>query len=399
MKSIKTLFYLCIILLTITSCSNSDDDGEYKGKNELFLTVEGTNVLEDSEEGNLILSLMLTRASEQDIEIKLSLKNNEYNNVPITSFVESPVLIKAGEKKAQVTLKSNNKGILTSEQIIEIDLESTSDNNIKLNKSLLITVKPGAKSIVLTEEQLKLIEGYKQDGFDIKTWIGLIPVKVKIVYPGGASFAPFLDRYEKTVEGKTAITLSPNATADKIVLKMVHNAMGIENYLYDILRAETVLNTDFWMKQPAPEMTVKLIGLSESKAETFNLALDNLEMNKANSSISFISNNVKYNMFDDVITAVNFDYSFSAWDRLKKLIDEKNQDAIDANEQGGSVFPGYILNQSSIDSDNWNVGNNTWVKPSSSFDISTGEMKFIFNMDHTNANGYIAFEVTYSSIK
>lgn len=396
MKTLKTIFYLCFIIISITACSDKDDDGGYKGKNELFVTAESVNVIEDSEEGSLTLNIMLTKALDKDIELKFSLKNNEYNGVDITSLSENPVRIKAGDKTAKVTLKSNNKGILTNERVIEVDLASSTDTNVTLNKVLLITIKPGVGSVLLSDEQLKLIETYKKNGLDITKWIGLIPVKAKIIYPGGDYYAPFLDKYEKTIEGRTAITLSPNATAEKPILKMTRNAMGIEGYLYDILKAITIQNKEFWTNQPMPQQTIKLTGLSEDKAETFNLALDNLILDKASSTISFVSDNVM-DIWGEKFTAVDFEYTYSAWDRLKKLIDEGNQDAIDANKSGGTIYPGFLLNLTDISSNGW--GGDAWVKPSSSFNTTTGEMKFIFNLDHADGANYIRFEITYSPIK
>ena len=42
------------------------------------------------------------------------------------------------------------------------------------------------------------------------------------------------------------ITLSENATADRPILKMIDNPMGITSFLWEIYRKETVEN-EFWI--------------------------------------------------------------------------------------------------------------------------------------------------------
>ncbi|HBK30768.1 MAG TPA: hypothetical protein DDZ96_05635 [Porphyromonadaceae bacterium] len=403
MKRIQYFLFLSVLVILLAACSKDKDDPDYLGKNELFLSVEKTNVLEDTGRDSVIINIMMTRSLDKDVELKLSAKNNDYSGVPLTSFRSNPILIKAGTKTGVAVIRSRNKGLLSEERALEIAIESVSDPGLSLNKPLYITLKPGPQPVVLTAEQIELLEGYKKGGIDVSQWIGFVPVKVKVFYPGGASYAPFLDKYEKQIEGTTAITLSPNATADKIVLKMVSNAMGIETYLYDVIRSLTILNTEYWMKQPSPQMTVKLTGLSADRAETFVLGLDNLVFDKDTKTIDFLDENTVNSTFGDKVTAVNFQYTYSAWDRLKKLIDEKNQDAIDANEQGGSIYPGYLLNSTAIDEDGWtgwaSASTSNWVNPASSFNASTGEIKFVFNMDHVDAGGYIRFEITYSPVK
>ncbi|TKG94327.1 DUF4929 domain-containing protein [Puteibacter caeruleilacunae] len=393
MKHLKCIIMLSIVLGAFASCSDNNDD--YEGINEVFLLADGEKTLIESEEKIIDITVQLTRSMKEDISLTFEFVNKTSDIQNILELENNPVLVKAGENTAKLKVKSQLKEVLAQNTVFAIQLASSSNQDIILNTPLELTVKPDPKFTALTEDQVNLLNTYKNNGLDLNPWIGIIPVEVKITFPGGGYLGPFTEKYERVINGKTIITLSEHATANTPALVMTENAMGLEEYIYEILKQETILDTEFWTEQPMPQQTMQLINLSSSSEETFKLALDSLVFDKDKKSINFVRSDKAKDSYGDHIAAVGFDYQYSAWDRMKKLIDEGNQDAIDADEQGGSVNPDNYINITAIDEDGWYESN--WIETSSSFNNETGEMKFVFNFDHANAGDYIKAEVTFTS--
>ena len=87
-----------------------------------------------------------------------------------------------------------------------------------------------------------MLEGYKAKGLDLSKWIGLIPVKVSVEVPPTDGLESLINGMKKVYTGKTVITLSEDATAEQPILKMTNNPMGLTEFMYDMLRKETVEN-------------------------------------------------------------------------------------------------------------------------------------------------------------
>ncbi len=395
MKHLNWIFMLSMMLLTFTACD--DDDDEYTGNNELFLLADGEKTLVESEDKVIDITVQLTHTAKEDVQITFEFENKTTTDANVLAFETNPVTIVAGEKTAKLKVKSQNKGVVTQNNTLAVKMTSATDEKIILNAPLELTVTPDPQFTPLTEEQLALIKGYQDNGLDLMPWIGVIPVEVKINYPGGGYAEPHTKPYTKSISGKTIITLSENATADNPALVMTENAMGLSEYLYQILKDVTVLDSENWTPQPDPQKVMEMLNWNKDSEETFDVKLDNLVFNKADKTINFVSDNKAKDQYDDYIKAVGFEYNFSAWNRMKKLIEEKNQDAIDKSTNDGTANPEYYLNITNIDSDEWYEKN--WVKASSSFDASTGEMKFTFCFDHHNCGDYVKAEVTYTSLK
>ena len=135
---------------------------------------------------------------------------------------------------------------------------------------------------------------------------------------------------KKVYTGKTVITLSEDATAEQPILKMTNNPMGLTEFMYDMLRKETVENDMFWYYDPGegevnPYMAMmELIGLSKTSLETFEMTLDNIRVDLPQNGVS----NVEFlgerpDIWDEteLITIVPFAYDYSAWNRLKEMLD------------------------------------------------------------------------------
>jgi hypothetical protein len=396
MKQLKWLSILSILLMPFAACD--DDDNEYEGTNEIFLIANGEKTLTESEDKTIDITVQLTRTLKEDATITFKFENQTSDKSEVLSFVNNPIVIKAGEKSDTLHIKSQQRDILTQNTTFAIQMDKVSDDNITLNAPLQLTVKPNPQFTPLTEEQQKLLNAYKNKGLDLSPWIGIIPVEVKITYPGDGSLDKFSKSYEKTITGKTVITLSDYATEDLPTLVMTENAMGLEGYIYDLFRDETIWDDVFWLNYPNPPKAMELISLTKESEETFVLSLDSLIFKDATKTIDFVRDDKAINSYGEPITGVAFDYSYSAWDRMQKLITEGNKEAQDYEEGGSSVNPDKYINISSIDTDEWAWNKaDTWVEASSSFNSETGIMKFIFVFDHANAGGYVKAEVTYTS--
>ena len=97
---------------------------------------------------------------------------------------------------------------------------------------------------------------------------------------------------KKVYTGKTVITLSEDATAEQPILKMTNNPMGLTEFMYDMLRKETVENDMYWYYdveegEVNPYMAMmELIGLSKTSLETFEMTLDNIRVDLPQNGVS-----------------------------------------------------------------------------------------------------------------
>ena len=265
-----------------------------------------------------------------------------------------------------------------------------------------VVVKPYMEAEDLTEEQQALLEGYKAKGLDLSKWIGVIPVRVSVEVPPTDGLESLINGMKKVYTGKTVITLSEDATAEQPILKMTNNPMGLTEFMYDMLRKETVENDMFWYYDPGegevnPYMAMmELIGLSKTSLETFEMTLDNIRVDLPQNGVS----NVEFlgerpDIWDEteLITIVPFAYDYSAWNRLKEMLDTgDNELAQEYVEYGATLDPTQYLFYSGIDEDYWEDGN--WIEPQG---ILTGnKLTFQFNFDHYSAGGYSIIRVEYT---
>lgn len=141
------------------------------------------------------------------------------------------------------------------------------------------------ESPTLTEEQLELIKGYKEKyGLDLNQFIGVLKCNVEIRYPEG-DIGTFYDEETRSFEGKSVITLSDNATAERPILKMIDNPMGLTSFLWEILQKETI-EEESWAINEWNQCMLTAIEFDRDKEE-FEVTLDNLELLLEERSISF----------------------------------------------------------------------------------------------------------------
>lgn len=397
MKTIKNLslsLFLLICCTGIFSCSDSDDDG-YTGKNKLYITTEEDPVMIESDTVPLKVSLSITRAYDKNQTFEISVTNttNEIEN--LVTVKPSSVTIPAGARTVDFDIISNGREILKNEVYLEVSVKSLPETDMEIFKNLTIRLKPGLRNPELSEEQKTLLEGYKQNGLDLSQWIGVIPVKVKIISPADGYYEPFISEFTKEYTGKTVITLSEQATADVPVLKMTENPMGLTEYLYFVLRKVTVENTEFWTLQPDVPDMMELINFSAESKETFDMALDNIRFEipqNGKSAITFTDEKSE----DDPIIIVPFSYDYSAWNRLKEFADAGNEIALACSDNSQTLNPLYHLFISDISEDQWENEPSDFIAPEGVLNISEGKMTFTFSFDHSDAGGYSQITIEYT---
>lgn len=103
-------------------------------------------------------------------------------------------------------------------------------------KPATVTINPDSDIPTLTEAQLKLIEGYKKSHIDLTKILGKVKVNTVVTFNDDDKADINNNKETRAFSGITIITLSDKATAEKPVLKMISNAMGMTNFNYEILR-------------------------------------------------------------------------------------------------------------------------------------------------------------------
>ena len=239
MKLKKLLFLLAFLpVVALTSCS--DDDGD-KMTNYVQLSVNGStsgvsSIAEDATEP-VVVNVLLSYFVEETTTINFELKGNDGDILRIKNNV---VEIPANSKTAQVKVFSNNKNSLTTEQSVTLTIASSSNDKIVLSNPWTIKVQPVVSEVELTEEQKALIAGYKENlGIDLNRIIGKVACSVKVSFPyvDGDDKDYFNEGDEsRTFTAETVITLSENATAETPVLKMISNPMGLNDFMYEMMR-------------------------------------------------------------------------------------------------------------------------------------------------------------------
>lgn len=390
LKVIAAALVAGTMALGAASCGEKPDY-TYKGSNKVYLSVNGLSELVAKDGEEMKVDMMLTTALSEDLTLTFGFINDKVDGTAVVEFEGNPVTIPAGETKASILVKPNNPDSVIEDQLVKVTLKNSSNVKVTLAVDIEFVLKPEKKPEPLTDKQKALIAGYLEKGLDLMHWIGRVPFEVELQRTAiEGTWGMFLESDDLKFSGTTIITLSDKATADKPVLEMTSNAMGLRAYLYKILRELTVLDTDFWTQSPSPQTVMDAIDLSATSKESFELSLDNIALNE-DKTIDFVSE------VEDDLYIVDFSYSYSAWDRLQKAMEESAM-LTQAVEQGGSLDPAYYLNLSTIEEDDW--GGDNWFQYTSSYDSETGVMSFAFPMDYASpAEDYMKIKVTYSSAK
>ena len=404
MKKITFMLMCMLAMLTgFSACSSSDNDDDKQMTNYVSISAEGNNIINEDDDDEVKFNILIGNTLTADATISLSLEGNDDN---VATLTPTTISLKAGAKTASFTVKSNKKSLLKSDRVLTIKA-TFSDANMKTDgKAATLTIKPDSDIPVLTAEQQKLIEGYKQNlNIDLTKILGKVKVDTKVTFNDDDKIDINDNKNTRSFSGITIITLSEKATADKPVLKMVSNAMGMAAFNYEMLRKRTVEDTENWTQTPNGKAVMENINYDYNK-ETFTMTLDGIEVNP-DMSLKFTGS--KVNIYDEEITTVPFDYTFSAWNRLKAMADANKSFVVDDGDTktevsvqdiiggGGSLNPYSFFDNTDIVTDGENTDYTTiYVAPTGKIDFTSGKMTFAFPWYLENTYGCQRVEATYT---
>lgn len=404
MKKITFMLMCMLAMLTgFSACSSSDNDDDKQMTNYVSISAEGNNIINEDDDEEVKFNILIGNTLTADATISLSLEGNDDN---VATLTPSTISLKAGAKTASFTVKSNKKSLLKSDRVLTIKA-TFSDANMKTDgKAVTLTIKPDSDIPVLTAEQQKLIEGYKQNlNIDLTKILGKVKVDTKVTFNDDDKIDINDNKDTRSFSGVTIITLSEKATADKPVLKMVSNAMGMAAFNYEMLRKRTVEDTENWTQMPYGKAVMEHINYDYNK-ETFTMTLDGIEVNQ-NMSLKFTGS--KVNVLEEEITTVPFDYTFSAWDRLKAMADANKPFVVDEGDTktevsvqdiidgGGSLNPYSFFDNTDVVADGEETEYNTiYIAPTGKIDFTSGKMTFAFPWYLENTYGCQRVEATYT---
>ena len=374
----KLIMFGCILaaMMGFTACEPQTDNGDgYEGINYIYLSSkEGKTTIYENDTTALVVEVMLTATLEENLALTFALTGTE----GVLTIEGNPVVIKAGEKTGSFNIVSNNANLLkeSANYTVALSADVVLPENVELKEALAFVVTP----VVVeeqnpTDEKTALLNAYKEaTGIDLTKYIGLVNVSTVITGTDPDSGEPLEPR---TVNGKTLIELSESATAEAPVLKMATNAMGIEDYMYQILRSVTVDNDDYWYGEytmPCYDALMTAINWSKTSEEVFSMSLDGITFG-AEGDIEFLGQGLS--QYEDEITIVPFDYSFTAYDRELAAIESGELDPSADPEwmYDATANPYYHLNCDDITED-WFEMEGNWIEASAS--VSETALTFTF---------------------
>ena len=405
MKFCKTLLALTIALVSMASCSEKTDSNEQMN-NYVTLSVEGESAMtEDNTEG-LVVNVSMAYSLDHDASVQLSLTGDEKEAVKLSS---NKVTIPAGKKTASVKVLSNNANVLSIQEVVNVVVSSCSDANMKPmdTKGIALTIKPNAMVPELTAEQLALIKGYKDNlGIDLTKVLGIVDVTTTVTYGNDDKDAENKGNDTRVFNGKSVITLSDKATADKPVLKMISNPMGMESYMYDrLLRCTTEEPDGYFDADPINTALLSVVNYNKS-TESFSAVLDNITLNT--------DGTLNFTAVEDDKTIVPFEYTYSVWTRINEMANAGNTVNVnegstyveysikDLLEQYSTFCPAKYLGNTDITIDAYGATPSNLVLPSAKYDFNNNTMNFEFAWDYGNGsylNDYVRIKANYTMHK
>lgn len=391
----KILLVVSVIALFATACKKNEAQNKpYEGVNKVYLETEKDPLVTVGDNGKIKVIVRTAVRLDNDASFRFSIKGKEGASDEWLMVEDESVVIKKGERETSFYV-SAGKNVENAPELSEfvLDLPELPMKNMELESTLslrLLNISVPA----LTEAQKALIEGYKAKGMDITPFLGKVDVRSSVFIPAGGNIAAFEKEDTKEYEGFSIITLSENATAEMPVLKMVYNAMGINEFFYYMLRKHTVENDENWYGEfagPLYAEVMNLIKWNKESVEKFSTSLDNIRIN-SDSGIEYLG--TLLDSYDDEYTAVPFTFEFSAWDRLKKLVDEGNEKAIECKEGGATSEPRAYINRYDVVENAINDEELPAIKGSIDFAAKTMSFSFLTSGDLTN---YIRVTTEYKA--
>lgn len=389
MKRILTMGAAALIIAAgTTSCEDPVNNG-YEGTNYIYLSSDNTSMYGVPGE-SITVNVMLTTALENDAEITFAVENGD----GIVELSGNPVTIPAGSTTASFEIACVDDIVLEQNVTCNVVLDESAANpeGINVRDTFSFTVMV-ADSGMLTDEQQAIIDGFREStGIDLSKYIGLIDVSMVYTGTDPSSDEP-LD--PETIKGQTLITLSEASQTGKPVLKMLSNPMGIQDKMYEALRTVTVDNTEYWYAEyalPCYNILMTAINWTSTSDEVFTMSLDNIAVNE-DGTVDFLGEGM--NQYEEPITIVPFEYSFTAYDRELAAIQDGSLDPENTPDWAGdcTANPAYHLNCDDISEDYYEMGN--WAQASAS--VSNESMTFSFCVYRCNFDSdYTRVTATYT---
>lgn len=404
----KVCFWGGVLLtaaVAMTSCNEEKATG-YSGTNRIYLTAADNNaVITESDATPLEVEVSLTSSVETATTLTFRLEDDTQELLRLEG---NPVTIAAGSKTASFQIISNLKNLLAESTYISVGIDAAQlPAGMELAGTLRIRVNPNPAIPELTEEQKTLIDGYKEKfGIDLNEFLGVMKCTTTLNIPGNGMTNDFSTPKTEEIPGQTIITLSEESTAEQPVLKMVDNPMGLTEHLYRVFRQNTIDDDEYWNSMdedyasPSNQYLMETIKWTPTSNETFNVKLDGIKcrnITATGADLDILGEAKAYEGTDYETVyspVVPFEYSFSAWDRQKAILETGDAEMMDAYISGGSAEPSYYLFSYSVDEDGYENGN--WIESKGHIDFEKGEMTFQFVMDHYYAGDYTIVHVTYT---
>ena len=389
MKRILTMGAAALIIAAgTTSCEDSVNNG-YEGTNYIYLSSDNTSMYGVPGE-SITVNVMLTTALENDAEITFAVENGD----GIVELSGNPVTIPAGSTTASFEIAYVDDISISETSTFSVVLDESAANpeGMSIRDTFSFTVMV-ADSGMLTDEQQAIIDGFREStGIDLSKYIGLIDVSMVYTGTDPSSGEP-LD--PETIKGQTLITLSEASQTGKPVLKMLSNPMGIQDKMYEALRTVTVDNTEYWYAEyalPCYNILMTAINWTSTSDEVFTMSLDNIAVNE-DGTVDFLGEGL--NQYEEPITIVPFEYSFTAYDRELAAIQDGSLDPENTPDWADdcTANPAYHLNCDDISEDDYGMGN--WTQASAS--VSNESMTFSFCVYRCNFDSdYTRVTATYT---
>lgn len=402
----KNFKFLCVAMLTLLLASACNEKEEEQMTNQLSLSIEGQSEMAENDKEVINVKAALSFTPKKDVTVELNLTGNDGDVVKLS---ESKLVFKAGEKVKNITVTSNDKHLVKGQRAMTLSVLSTSDANVKALEPVSFVIKQDSDIPQLTAKQQQLIKGYKDKfGIDLMRFIGKLKVRAEVVYCNDDKAEWFGGKDKDVFEGYTIITLSDKATANKPILKMTENAMGLNSFFYNLLLRKTLEDKVYFCDQPYGQAVSKVLKF-DRKEEYFKTALDDIVLKPTKGTISYLA--MAKDLYDTPIKTVPFIFEFSAWNKLQEIAKKGNvtvEVKTSADEKpfnvtitddvliaGGSIDPNRWFCRSTLIKDDYGKDPSNWFMPTAKFDLKKGTMSFDFPYDFDEASDYMQFHVTY----
>ena len=389
-----------VLALTFASCSSDDDEPKMKNTVEISCE-EGT--LYDSDTTGKTVTVTLASTESKDITVNLALSGDDADAFELTS---SSVTIAAGDKTGTTTLRAKETAMLTGNETITITVASASDADLNYTTATTtVNASPAISVSDLTEAQQALLVAWKEKyGIDVRSMLGLLDVNTSVTFSEDDKYTYNDGEDTKTLTGQTAVTISDNATESNIVLKMTANPMGMGDFIYNMFKAVTVDDAEYWQLDPINAAILEQYPLTGK--ETFDVTLDNIVVNPTTKTLDFTGATV--DAYGEEITGVPFAYVYSAYENLKTKAASGSMLTVDEGESKAEYTLSEILSQyqtlnpdaylgiSDITEDQYYYDPSNWIKASATFDLDKKTMNFAFPWDFSGLYDYLKINVSYT---